>query len=133
MTDLISQRERIMDQVDQWLDEWPDRKSSAYTENMTTAASQMLSVVKAMRTQGTNELEIARALRYLGSIYFDLEPSGGVLMLTSAEHAFETAVSLFQKIPDETEQAKLNFAWANCMRLLYKDDPDKLREALVKA
>jgi hypothetical protein len=133
MHDLILQRESIMDEVDQWIDRWPERKNPEFTKGLLAAANRIGDLIGKLADANIDTIEVVRAFRYKGNIYHELGYSMGVSMFAKAEQAYAMANELLLKTPDTVEQAKLDLAWANTSRFLYKDDAGKLREALKKS
>jgi len=128
--DLIQYRERVIAQADRALDAaWPARIGDSYVREMRWATDEIESIAAEMKEKDFDPAEQSRTWRYLGSLYADLEPALGKGMLLKAKKAYETAENLLKGQADELERAKLNFNFANTLRLIDPNDVDQLEEA----
>ncbi len=129
-SDLIQQREQVMNEADRVLDAaWPERTGAEYTRAMQSAAAALESIAAAMARRDINKTEQSRTYRYLGSVYSDLTPAVGAEMLLKAKEAYEKAEALLAGEPDELERAKLNFNFGNTLRQIDPSNAGLLQEA----
>jgi len=111
---------------------WPARKGDDYVREMRWAVSQLETIAGEMQAKGFNLVEQSRTYRHLGSVYSDLEPALGKEMLLKARTAYQAAETLLLGQSDDLERAKLNFNFANTLRLIDPNDIDQLHEANLR-
>lgn len=128
--DIIERRERAMDQAMTAIEGvWPTRTGGQYVREMRSALDELESIAAEMDRHGIDRVEQSRTYRYIGSLYADLGPALGPDMLLNAKKAFQSAERLLEGQRDEWERAKLNFNFANTLRLMDPNDDAQLAEA----
>jgi hypothetical protein len=127
---LINRREEAMDRADRAIDAaWPQRTGADYEQQMLATVRELETIASEMRATGAEPIEQSRTYRYLGSVYADLEPQLGKETLMKSRQAYQFAEALLEGVVDESEQAKLNFNYANTLRQLDPNDIGQLQEA----
>jgi len=128
--DLLKYREQVMEQANRALDAaWPERKGEDFVRQSRWAISEFKKILTEMSAEGFDQVEQSRTYRFLGSVYADLEPALGKEMLLKAKEAYQTAETLIEGQSNKLEQAKLNFNFANTLRLIEPNDMEQLQEA----
>lgn len=127
---LIRQRDNIVQRADRALDAaWPARTSPEFVTETLACGEALRSLCTRMQAEHLDAVEQSRTHRLLGALYADLEPALGKPMLAKALSAYAVAEDLLLGREDGLEQAKLNFNYANALRLLDPDDIHRLEEA----
>lgn len=119
-----------MQRADRALDAaWPARASQEFVTETMACGEALKSLCARMQAERLDAVEQSRTHRLLGALYADLEPALGKTMLSRAVAAYAVAEDLLVGQEDELERAKLNFNYANALRLLDPDDIRRLEEA----
>lgn len=127
---LINSREQVMDRVEQALDKaWPARLGNDYVKEMQHAVMEFTNICNEMQAKGISRIEQSRTYRYLGIVYFNLEPALGNKMIQKASQAYEKAEILLKDQPDELEKAKLNYNYGDTLRHIDPNNIELLEES----
>ena len=135
--DLVSSRQQAMDEFYTALDnDWPGRQGEYFVGQGRRTVHELEKIIAVMGVGGFGRVEQSRTYRFLGSVYSDLEPALGKEMLFKARDAYQMAETLLEGQSDDFERAKLDFNFANTLRLIDPNDTLLLQDAkrrLLKA